>query len=220
MRIVGLGGSLQVPSTSLTALQMALQGASADDVDIDLLDLRTLDLPLYGSAGTDAAGLHPGVSRLVRAAASADAMIWSAPMYHGTVSGSFKNSLDWLEELAGLDPPFLTDKPVGLIATAAGAQALQAINSMEFAVRALRGWVVPFVVPVNGAHDVFRSDERPTDRAVVNRLVSLGGMVLDAARRFATEAASPRDPVIRAGIGDGTGKWLPTTYNHHTGVAG
>ncbi|TDD04290.1 hypothetical protein E1292_19290 [Nonomuraea deserti] len=48
-------------------------------------------------------------------------MIRSAPRYHGTVSGSFKNALDWFEELAGLDPPFLTDKPVGLIATAADA---------------------------------------------------------------------------------------------------
>ncbi|NUR87249.1 MAG: NADPH-dependent oxidoreductase [Nonomuraea sp.] len=189
MHIVGLGGSFRVPSTSLSALRVALRAAMTDsDVDVDLLDLRTLDLPPNGSAGPCA-----GVSRLVRAAAAADAMIWSAPMYHGTVSGAFKNAVDWLDELAGLDPPFLTNRPVGLIATAAGAQALQAVNTMEFAVRALRGWVVPFVVPVNAAQDAFRADGTIADRALAGRLSALGSMVAQGARCFAGTAA----PAVR-----------------------
>ena len=77
-----------------------------------------------------------------------DAMIWSSPTYHGSVSGSFKNALDWLILLAERDPPYLTNKPVGLVTTAGGVQGLQAINSMEFIVRALRGWSVPLVQPV------------------------------------------------------------------------
>jgi FMN reductase len=75
-------------------------------------------------------------------------MIWSSPTYHGSVSGSFKNALDWLILLAERDPPYLTNKPVGLVTTAGGVQGLQAINSMEFVVRALRGWSVPLVQPV------------------------------------------------------------------------
>ena len=38
------------------------------------------------------------------------------------------------------DPPFLHDKVVGLISAAGGTQGLQAINTMEFATRALRAW--------------------------------------------------------------------------------
>ena len=55
-----------------------------------------------------------------------DAMIWSSPTYHGSVSGSFKNALDWLILLAERDPPYLTNKPVGLVTTAGGVQGLQA----------------------------------------------------------------------------------------------
>ncbi len=185
LRIVGLGGSLMMPSVSLLALRTALDAAAAEGTDVELLDLRTLGLPLYGSDGRGGSGISPGVSQLIRATAEADAMIWSSPMYHGTVSGSFKNALDWLEALADRDPPFLTNKPVGLIATAAGTQGLQAINTMEFAVRALRGWVVPFVVPVNVAHRAFAVDGTAQDHELVRRLATLGRMVAAAARRFA-----------------------------------
>jgi FMN reductase len=65
-------------------------------------------------------------------------MIWSSPLYHGTVSGAFKNALDWLDLLSDRDPPFLTDKVIGLISAAGGVQALQAVNTMEFVVGAPR----------------------------------------------------------------------------------
>ena len=61
-------------------------------------------------------------------------MIWASLLYHGTVSGAFKNALDWLDLLNDREPPFLTDKVVGLISTAGGVQGLQAINTMEFVV--------------------------------------------------------------------------------------
>jgi FMN reductase len=49
---------------------------------------------------------------------------------------SFKNALDWLKLLGDRNPPYLTDKVVGLISTAGGEQGLQAVNTMEFVVRA------------------------------------------------------------------------------------
>ena len=72
-------------------------------------------------------------------------------MYQGTISGAFKNALDWLHALGSREPPFLHDQVIGLISAAGGTQGLQAINTMEFAVRALRGWAVPYVVPVASA---------------------------------------------------------------------
>jgi multimeric flavodoxin WrbA len=66
--------------------------------------------------------VHGGRERQVRefvdALYACDAMIWSSPTYHGFVSGSFKNALGWLILLAEHDPPYLTNKPVGLVTTA------------------------------------------------------------------------------------------------------
>ena len=46
-------------------------------------------------------------------------------MYHGTVGGSFKNALDWLQLLSDRDPPYLTNKVVGLVSTAGEVQGLR-----------------------------------------------------------------------------------------------
>ena len=179
--IVGLGGSLRAGSSSLAALRVALDGAEAAGADVQLLDVRELALPLYhgGAPGS------PGVDRLVAAVSGADGMLWSSPLYHGTVSGAFKNALDWLQLLSRREPPFLTGMPVGLVATSGGVQGLQAINTMEFVVRALRGWTVPLVVPVAQAFQCFAADGTPRDEAVVDRLKTLGREVVAASRRFA-----------------------------------
>ena len=87
-------------------------------------------------------------------------------MYQGTISGAFKNALDWLHVLGSREPPFLHDKVIGLISAAGGTHGLQAINTMEFATRALRGWAVPYVVPVATAARVFDEDGRVRDPAI------------------------------------------------------
>jgi FMN reductase len=181
--VVGLGGSLRAASTSLTALRTALDGAAAAGADTRLLPVRELDLPLY----TPEHRIPDAARRLVDAVTGAEAMIWSSPTYQGSVSGALKNALDWLILLADHDPPYLTNKPIGLVATAGGVQGLQAINAMEFSVRALRGWAVPLVLPVAQSWQVFDPDGRLTDAAVADQLRALGAEVARAAFQFRRE---------------------------------
>ncbi len=180
-RILGLGGSLRTPSSTVFALKFALESASRAGAHVDMLDVRTLDLPLYQPG----VAVSKSMARLSELAASADGMIWSSPLYHGTISGAFKNALDWLQLLADEERPFLTDKPVGLIATAGGVQGLQAINTMEFVVRALRGWTVPFVVPIARAYQAFTEDGTPREPSLREQLDKLGREVVAASLRFA-----------------------------------
>ena len=95
--------------------------------------------------------------------------------------------LDWLHVLGSRDPPYLHDKVIGLISAAGGTQGLQAINTMEFSVRALRGWAVPYVVPVAAAARVFDGEGRIRDDAVARQLETLGGEVVRVAGRFAAD---------------------------------
>jgi len=190
LAIVGLGGSLARTSRSLAALRVALAGASAAGAATTLLDLRELDLPLYNP--DDEREPPPAASRLIEACHAADGMLWSSPMYQGTISGSFKNALDWLHALGSREPPFLHDEVIGLISAAGGTQGLQAINTMEFAVRALRGWAVPYVIPVASAFRVFDSDGRITDEGVELQLRTLGAEVVRVATRFAGHTTAQR----------------------------
>ena len=167
-------------STSRAALEIALAGAAEAGADTDVFDIRALDLPMYRPGhGSVPAVVHD----LASAFHAADGIIWSSPMYHGTVSGSFKNALDWLQVLAGHEPPYLSDKPIGLISMAGGTHALQAINTMEFVVRALRGLAVPLVVPVARSGQAFPTGS-PADPALEMQLRALGSEVARLAERM------------------------------------
>ena len=184
LKIVGLGGSLAEVSRSRAALRVALEGAAEAGAETTLLDLRELDLPMYNP---DHGQPTAAAERLIEASYGADGMLWSSPMYQGTISGAFKNALDWLHSLGGRTPSFLHDEVIGLISAAGGTQGLQAINTMEFATRALRGWAVPYVVPVPAAARVFDPDGRVQDEAIELQLKPLGAEVVRVAQRFAAD---------------------------------
>jgi FMN reductase len=183
LKVIGLGGSLARTSTSLAALNVALEGAADAGAAIELFDIRALDLPFF----VPGMGQAPASAvRLAEAACEAAGMLWSSPLYHGTISGAFKNALDWLQILADRDPPYLTDKVIGLISTAGGVHGLQAVNTMEFAVRALRGWAVPMVQPIPRAWESFAEDGSIRNPVVADQLRALGREVVRAAQQLAT----------------------------------
>ena len=188
VRIVGLGGSLSSHSTSLAALRVAIEGAAEAGASTEIFDVRTLDLPMY------APGLQPppAAKSLSDSVFACQGMLWSSPLYQGTISGSFKNAIDWFQLLSDRTPAFLTDKVVGLISTAGGTQGLQAVNTMEFCVRALRGWAVPLVIPIPQAWRVFEKGQ-VLDPGVAEQLRALGREVARSAQRFAAGSITAPD---------------------------
>lgn len=182
VKIVGLGGSLAEHSNSLAAIRIALEGAAEHGAETHLLDIRELDLPLYIPRLEE----NPGeVCDFCELIASCQGMIWGSPLYHGTISGAFKNALDWLQLLGDRKPPYLTDKVIGLISTAGGTHGLQAVNTMEFVVRALRGWAVPLVVPISQAWQAFDDKGVTQDQNLIQQLKTLGAEVARASEQFA-----------------------------------
>jgi FMN reductase len=198
LKIVGLGGSLSQTSRSRAALATALAGAEDAGAETKLLDIRSLDLPLYDPDDQPTAATLAMVETLE----SADGLLWSSPLYQGSVAGSFKNALDWLHLPSG--SVYLTDKAIGLISVSGGTQGLQAINAMEFSVRALRGWAVPYVVPVPGV--AFDENDEVRDEGVQRQLKMLGSEVVRLAAHFveaeepdhSTECARARELVASA----------------------
>jgi FMN reductase len=181
-KIVGLGGTFAESSSSLHALRIALDGARDAGAAVESYEVRSLDLPMY-AAGID---VPEGARRLADAFHSSHGLIWSSPLYHGTISGAFKNAIDWLELLAQRDPAYLTDKVIGLICAAGGMQALQAVNTMEFMVRALRGLAVPLVVTIDRSSQAFDERGRAKEEKLDGQLRTLGREVVRIASKMST----------------------------------
>ncbi|WP_428261276.1 NADPH-dependent FMN reductase [Haliangium sp.] len=175
IRIVGLGGSPNTRSSTTAAVEIALAGARAAGAEVQRFDVDALDLPMYKWGMSS-----PVADELMTAVRQAHGMIWCSPLYHGTVSGVFKNVIDWFELLANDDPPYLSGKIIALMATAGGDQALQAINTMEYIVRALRGWTLPLTAPIARAGQAFQ-DGTPRDPELDERLRMIGRELVAAA---------------------------------------
>jgi len=91
IKVVGLGGSMAAPSRSLAALKLGLAGAQEAGATKELLDLRELSLPMYVPTTHD---FPTAVHRLLDEVYGAHGLLWSSPLYQGTISGAFKNALD------------------------------------------------------------------------------------------------------------------------------
>jgi FMN reductase len=178
-----MGGSLAATSASLAALKVALEGASAAGAEIHLLDLRALELPMF----LPTAAPSESIIRFCDIVYAAHGLLWSSPLYNGTVSGAFKNAIDWLHLLGDRKPAYLTDKIVGLISTAGGVNGLQAVNTMEFMTRSLRAWAVPIMLPIPRVSDVFGADGSVRDPRVADQLRSLGREVARAAHQMSVQ---------------------------------
>lgn len=184
LRIVGLGGSVKPASAGLKALETALRAAARAGAETELLSIHELDLPMFDPAR--GAGDYPArVAAFVAALRRGDGFLWCAPAYHGTLSGAVKNALDFAELLAKDEPPYLSDRPVGLISAGGGAQAaVNTINALAHAAQSLRAVALPLQAPIVTAGHSFDSEGRFSDSRMHERLEALGRAVVEYASRL------------------------------------
>jgi NAD(P)H-dependent FMN reductase len=156
--ILGVNGSLREKSRSALALRMLLEFATEHGAETRILDLRTLELPLYRPDRDD------DPETVVRMAADmswTSAVVLASPDYHGSMSGTMKNFLDYnWEECAG--------KVFGYVCSS-HEKGLTVMDQMRTVVRQCYGWSMPYGVSFNGRED-FNSDGALTNAKVEARL--------------------------------------------------
>jgi FMN reductase len=167
--IMVIGGSLRGPSASRAAAQYIEGEIAQSGVATSLFTVDELNLPPF----------NPDYHRVDRSVAEdfidavrrCRAMIWCAPAYHQTISGSFKNVVDFIELTADDESVYLTGKAVGLVSTSGGFQAaVNCITSMQFAVYALRAFVLPYSVPIPFGNSLLDENGRIKDENVLRKL--------------------------------------------------
>jgi FMN reductase len=176
VKIVGISGSLRPDSYSYQALQVAAQRVEALGAEIELLDLRTLNLPFCD--GGDDYSAYPDVARLSQTVKQADGLILATPEYHGSVSGVLKNALDLMgfEELSG--------KVSGLISILGGQPNSNALNDLRIILRWVHGWVIPEQVAIGQAWKAFGNDGKLLDEKLAQRFDSFAQSLVENTRKL------------------------------------
>jgi azobenzene reductase len=157
LNVLGVGSSMRQGSYSTTALNMILDMAKGNEAETKLLDLRQTNLPMLYAAKDDTHEIGQ-VTELVE---WADAYILATPDYHGSMSGSLKNFLDYFwSEFAG--------KTFGYI-VASHEKGLTVMDQMRTAVRQCYGWSIPYGISINPEDD-FNDKKEVINRKLLSRL--------------------------------------------------
>ncbi|MDM9384999.1 NADPH-dependent FMN reductase [Chlorogloeopsis sp. ULAP01] len=176
VKIVGIGGSLRAGSHSQMALRLAAQRTEALGAEVEILDLREMQLPFCTGGGEYPD--YPDVQRLQDAVSSADGLILATPEYHGSVSGVLKNALD----LMSFDQ--LSDKVVGLISVLGGQSNSNALNDLRVIMRWVHAWVIPEQIAVGQAWNAFNSEGKLLDEKLSQRFDQFAQSLVDNTRKL------------------------------------
>jgi FMN reductase len=193
VKILGIGGSLSQKSRSLTCLKLAMQGVASAGAEVEVIDLRTLEFPIYRPDYKPEDYKESGlILEFLHKVNQADGLILACPSYHGTMSGAFKNTVDYFEHLPRSPKPYLQDKIVGLISVGSGMLAApNTLTAMYHFCRAMRATVSPSSFPVANARKIFDKETQLPDERTIAQLKELGEEVVNLTTRFNSQ--SPKE---------------------------
>jgi NAD(P)H-dependent FMN reductase len=155
--VLGVGSSLRERSYSTSGLKLLLGKSKSEMAETRLLDLRQTNLPMLYSTREDTEEIVQ-TTELVK---WADAFVLATPDYHGSMSGSLKNFLDYFwSEFAG--------KTFGYI-VASHEKGLTVMDQMRTAVRQCYGWSLPYGISINSEED-FNDKMELTNKKLMSRL--------------------------------------------------
>ncbi|MEM8534848.1 MAG: NAD(P)H-dependent oxidoreductase [Chloroflexota bacterium] len=182
--IVAINGSLRAHSRTEHVAKTALRGAMQPGITTELINLYKLNLPVFDNR-VNTESYPPGVQHFLGQMRDASGFIFVTPVYHGTMSGAFKNALDFLYLV---DPEVYQGKVVGLVSVAGGAMSVNTINTLDYIARALHLWRTPTTVAVSG--DAITSDGELCNPDIIRRLQNVGREVSQAAQLLLDTAIS------------------------------
>ena len=143
MKVLGVASSMRESSYGTRTLRIVLDAAQKYEARTRLLDLRIVTMPMYNPDSSMQSSKE--IQKVTDDVNWADAFVLVSPDYHGSMSGSIKNFLDYYwEEFAG--------KIFGYICTS-HEKGLTVLDQMRTAVRQCYGWSLPYSISVNGEED-------------------------------------------------------------------
>ncbi|WP_310483156.1 NADPH-dependent FMN reductase [Chamaesiphon sp. VAR_48_metabat_403] len=176
VKIVGIAGSLRTDSYSQIALKIAAQKVADLGAEVEILDLRTMQLPFCD--GGDEYPNYPDVRRMQDAFSAADGLILVSPEYHGSISGVLKNALD----LMSFDQ--LSGKVAGFISILGGQSNSNALNDLRVILRWVHAWSIPEQVAIGQAWQSFTPDGKISDEKLSKRLDAFALSLVENTRKL------------------------------------
>lgn len=122
-KILAFAGSLRKDSFNKKLVKIAINGAQEAGATVTYIDLKDYPLPIYDQEIEDTQGLPENALKLKKLMQEHDGFLISCPEYNSSMSGAFKNVIDWASRNATPDEVYLScfiDKVVTLMSASPG----------------------------------------------------------------------------------------------------
>jgi NAD(P)H-dependent FMN reductase len=96
MKVLAFAASRRKGSFNRKLVELAAEHARAAGAEVELVEFRAFDMPLYDGDADEELGLPVGALRLKEMIAAAAAVIIASPEYNYSISGGLKNAIDWV----------------------------------------------------------------------------------------------------------------------------
>jgi len=159
---------MNTDSTTKQAVQIVLDAAKEAGATVEMIHLADWKMPIYDDR-EDTSTYPEVVHTFIKTISEADGLVIGSPEYHGTITGSLKNALDFLEGR------HLRDKQVALIGTAGGSMgATNTVNTLQLIMRNLHAWPLPSSPSIPSAYNAFTPEGKLKDERLQARMELLG----------------------------------------------
>ncbi|ROT45292.1 arsenical resistance protein ArsH [Pusillimonas sp. NJUB218] len=165
-RILLLYGSLRPRSFSRLLTEEAARILVHLGADVRIYN--PANLPLANSVPAE----HPEVQAFRALSLWSEGQVWCSPEVHGSVTGLFKNQIDWLPlEVGSIRPT--QGRTLAVMQVSGGSQSFNAVNSLRVLGRWMRMVTIPNQSSVPKAYQEFDDNNRMKSSAYYDRVVDV-----------------------------------------------
>ena len=165
-RVLMLYGSLRERSYSRLLAEEAAR--VLEGLGCEVRWFHAHDLPVKAPGREE----HPEVLRLRELSLWSEAQVWSCPEMHGTITGVFKNQIDWIPLSMGAVRP-TQGRALAVMQVSGGSQSFNVVNTLRVLGRWMRMLTIPNQSSVPKAWQEFHDDGRMKDSPYRDRVVDV-----------------------------------------------
>lgn len=121
--------ALSTSNSSKSINSSVIQYIANNNENVNVIDLRDYDMPIYGIDLENENGIHENAHKLIELLQEADAVVIATPEHNGLVSAFYKNIYDWMSRTR---IKYLENTPTALISVSpGGGGAKKALTTLE-----------------------------------------------------------------------------------------